>query len=58
MAEVSSCLIHERFASASEESPEPVRKGEELGYFQYGGSTRLLIFRRNVVREFLVARWV
>jgi len=37
MAEVSSCMI---------EAPpgQRVRKGDELGYFQYGGSSMCLIF--------------
>jgi len=30
-----------------------VRKGEELGYFQYGGSTYCLIFRPGVIESFV-----
>ncbi|MDR5884230.1 phosphatidylserine decarboxylase family protein [Caballeronia sp. LZ032] len=45
MAEVSSCVI--------EALPgQRVRKGEELGYFQYGGSTYCLIFRPGVIENF------
>ncbi|MDR5763181.1 phosphatidylserine decarboxylase family protein [Caballeronia sp. LZ035] len=45
MAEVSSCMI--------EALPgQRVRKGEELGYFQYGGSTYCLILRPGVVESF------
>ena len=45
MAEVSSCMI--------EALPgQRVRKGEELGYFQYGGSTYCLIFRPGVIESF------
>lgn len=29
-----------------------VKKGDELGYFSYGGSTLVLVFARNVIREF------
>ncbi len=29
-----------------------LRKGEELGYFQYGGSTYCLVFRPGVIAEF------
>jgi phosphatidylserine decarboxylase len=29
-----------------------VGKGEELGYFQYGGSTHCLIFRPDAIAEF------
>ena len=28
------------------------RKGEELGYFQYGGSTHCLVFRPGAIAEF------
>ncbi|WP_250436612.1 phosphatidylserine decarboxylase family protein [Caballeronia sp. ATUFL_F2_KS9A] len=45
MAEVSSCMI--------EALPgQRVRKGEELGYFQYGGSTYCLVFRPGVIESF------
>ncbi|SAK45462.1 phosphatidylserine decarboxylase [Caballeronia catudaia] len=45
MAEVSSCMI--------EALPgQRVRKGDELGYFQYGGSTYCLIFRPGVIERF------
>jgi Phosphatidylserine decarboxylase len=29
-----------------------VAKGEELGYFQYGGSTHCLVFRPGAIAEF------
>lgn len=46
MADVSSCMI--------EALPgQRVRKGDELGYFQYGGSTYCLIFRPDVVGHFV-----
>ncbi|SAL02886.1 phosphatidylserine decarboxylase family protein [Caballeronia ptereochthonis] len=46
MAEVSSCVI--------EALPgQRVRKGDELGYFQYGGSTCCLIFRAGVIERFV-----
>lgn len=47
MAEVSSCVI----------TIEPgafIKKGDELGYFQYGGSTYCLIFQPGVIEEFKV----
>lgn len=47
MAEVSSCMI--------EALPgQRVRKGDELGYFQYGGSSMCLIFRPGVIDSFVV----
>lgn len=46
MAEVSSCVI--------EALPgQRVLKGDELGYFQYGGSTYCLVFRPGVVDAFV-----
>lgn len=46
MADVSSCVI--------EALPgQQVSKGDELGYFQYGGSTYCLVFRPNVVQSFV-----
>ncbi|SAK83086.1 phosphatidylserine decarboxylase [Caballeronia fortuita] len=46
MAEVSSCVI--------EALPgQRVRKGDELGYFQYGGSTHCLIFKPGAITKFV-----
>ncbi|MDR6445224.1 phosphatidylserine decarboxylase family protein [Paraburkholderia sp. 22099] len=47
MAEVSSCMI-DVFPG------QHVSKGEELGFFQYGGSTYCLIFEPDVIRGFVV----
>jgi phosphatidylserine decarboxylase len=47
MSEVSSCMIDEKIAPGYH-----VDKGEELGYFQYGGSTHCLVFRRGAIAEF------
>ncbi len=47
MAEVSSCVINPRIKPQAR-----VTKGDELGYFQYGGSTYCLIFRRGAVAAF------
>jgi phosphatidylserine decarboxylase len=46
MAEVSSCVI--------EAMPgQHVEKGQELGFFQYGGSTYCLIFEPDVIDRFV-----
>jgi phosphatidylserine decarboxylase len=46
MADVSSCVI--------EALPgQRVAKGDELGYFQYGGSTYCLVFEPGVIRSFV-----
>ncbi|MFC1589883.1 phosphatidylserine decarboxylase family protein [Candidatus Omnitrophota bacterium] len=47
MVEISSCIINENIKAGYH-----VEKGEELGYFQFGGSTHCLIFRPGVIKEF------
>jgi phosphatidylserine decarboxylase len=47
MSEVSSCMIH-----ANMKPGYRVAKGEELGYFRFGGSTHCLVFRPGVIAEF------
>jgi len=49
MAEVSSCVILDKIKPGHR-----IRKGEELGYFQYGGSTYCLLFRPGVIKRFAV----
>jgi phosphatidylserine decarboxylase len=48
MVEVSSCIIDAKIKPGYH-----VKKGEELGYFQFGGSTNCLIFRPGVIKEFI-----
>jgi phosphatidylserine decarboxylase len=50
MSEVSSCMIDAKLTPGFH-----VEKGEELGYFQYGGSTHCLIFRPGAIAEFALA---
>jgi phosphatidylserine decarboxylase len=45
MAEVSSCVV-------TVSDGQRVSKGEQLGYFQYGGSTHCLLFGPGVIRDF------
>ena len=45
MIEVSSNILHVQ-------EGDQVRKGEELGYFQYGGSTIVTLFQQGVIKEF------
>lgn len=47
MAEISSCIIGPDIRPGCR-----VNKGDELGYFQYGGSTHCLILRPGVVADF------
>ena len=51
MGEVSSCVIHPEIRPGRR-----VKKGEEIGYFQYGGSTYCLIFRPGAIADFAVER--
>ena len=44
MVEVSSCIIDPAIRPGHR-----VKKGEEVGYFQYGGSTYCLIFRPGAI---------
>ncbi|QDH59949.1 phosphatidylserine decarboxylase family protein [Pandoraea pnomenusa] len=46
MGDVSSCML-------GVERAQHVSKGEELGYFQYGGSTYCLVFEPRVLKSFL-----
>lgn len=47
MSDVSSCVIGPAISPGSH-----VAKGDELGYFQFGGSTYCLVFRPDVVVDF------
>ncbi len=49
MAEVSSCIINKNIQPGYQ-----IEKGEELGYFQFGGSTYCLVFQKDVIQEFKV----
>lgn len=50
MVEVSSCVIGDDIVAGHH-----VDKGDELGWFQFGGSTECLVFRPGAVEEFSLA---
>jgi phosphatidylserine decarboxylase len=50
MSEVSSCMIDQKIQPGYH-----VAKGEELGYFQFGGSTHCLVFRPGAIADFSLA---
>jgi phosphatidylserine decarboxylase len=50
MSDVSSCMIHSHVTPGYH-----VSKGEELGYFQFGGSTHCLVFRPGAIADFALA---
>ncbi len=47
MAEISSCIIGDDIKPGKK-----VNKGDEVGYFQFGGSTHCLVFRPGVIKDF------
>ena len=47
MVEISSCIIDPKMKQGYH-----VEKGEELGYFQFGGSTHCIIFQKGVINNF------
>lgn len=47
MVEVSSCNINNNIRPGHH-----VKKGDELGFFAYGGSTYCLFFEPNVIKKF------
>ena len=53
MAEVSSCVLVDQEGKPLKEG-QKVEKGDQLGYFQFGGSTHCLVFRPGVISEFAV----
>lgn len=51
MAEVSSNVLVNLDGTPLEEG-QHVNKGDQIGYFQFGGSTHCLVFGPNVISEF------
>ena len=49
MGAVSSVMINEEMMPGAR-----VKKGQELGYFQFGGSTHVLLFQPGKIRQFVV----
>jgi phosphatidylserine decarboxylase len=47
MVEISSCNINKNIKPGHK-----VKKGDELGFFAYGGSTHCLFFEPNVIKNF------
>lgn len=51
MVEVSTCVIEpSTFIVEDGASPVPVTRGTEIGHFEFGGSTHMMIFQRDRVR--------
>jgi phosphatidylserine decarboxylase len=47
MVEISSCIINKNIKPGYK-----VKKGEEIGFFAYGGSTHCIFFEPNVIKKF------
>lgn len=49
MVEVSTCVIARGFAVGEGAKPIEVRRGEEIGHFEFGGSTHVMVFQKDKV---------
>ncbi len=47
MVEVSTCVIEPEFMVCEGDTPVSIKRGEEIGHFEFGGSTHVMIFQRN-----------
>lgn len=49
MVEVSTCVIRPGFAIPEGGAPLPITRGTEIGHFEFGGSTHMMIFQKDKV---------
>ncbi len=54
MVEVSTCIIEPNFIVGGDSDPVDIRRGTEIGHFEFGGSTHMMIFQRDKAR---LANW-
>lgn len=47
MVEISTCILNDNMVRGAS-----VKKGDELGHFQFGGSTHCLIFQKGIIGKF------
>ena len=50
MVEVSTCVIESDYLVFEGDEPVEVRRGSEIGRFEFGGSTHAMIFQKDRVR--------
>ncbi|TVT84328.1 phosphatidylserine decarboxylase family protein [Pseudomonas sp. H3(2019)] len=50
MVEVSTCIIEPEFIVDEGAEPVSITRGTEIGHFEFGGSTHMMIFQRDRVR--------
>ena len=51
MVEISTCVIDKKLKRGYK-----VKKGEEIGYFQFGGSSSCIIFQKGVINQFTIKK--
>jgi phosphatidylserine decarboxylase len=44
---IASVIFHDKFKKVNNHNPIEIKKGEEIGYFQYGGSLNILLFEKD-----------
>jgi len=49
MVEVSTCVINPPYLVGDGAEPVAIMRGDEIGHFEFGGSTHMMIFQRNRV---------
>lgn len=50
MVEVSTCVIEPRYLVGEDSEPVRITRGTEIGHFEFGGSTHMMVFQRDRVR--------
>lgn len=49
MVEVSTCVIEPKYLVGESDAQVHIAKGEEIGHFEFGGSTHMMIFQEDMV---------
>jgi phosphatidylserine decarboxylase len=49
MVEVSTCVIEPQYLVSNGQAPVAISRGDEIGHFEFGGSTHMMIFQRDKV---------
>ncbi|MBT2372625.1 phosphatidylserine decarboxylase family protein [Pseudomonas fluorescens] len=50
MVEVSTCIIEPQFIVNEGSAPVAITRGTEIGHFEFGGSTHMMVFQKDRVR--------
>ena len=50
MVEVSTCVIDSKYIVCEGDEPVSVKRGDEIGHFEFGGSTHMMIFQKDRVQ--------